>query len=170
MEAQVKQRGLAIFARIDHAAGAANIGKTLRPTEVLIFGKPQGGTPFMECAQTVGIDLPLKPWSRKTPLAKSGWATTTPPTWRNAMPCPRARWQATLPKPWSASPKRPRRHKAQAAAPYFSKYASHFEPYYLNSDFLIRPEAIWHGESPNSLQVPVLFLKKANCAYTHQEV
>ena len=60
VEAQAKERGLAIFARIDHAAGAAKIGKTLRPTEVLIFGNPQGGTPFMECAQTVGIDLPLK--------------------------------------------------------------------------------------------------------------
>ncbi len=60
VEAQAKQRGLTIFARIDHAAGAAKIGKTLRPSEVLIFGNPQGGTPFMECAQTVGIDLPLK--------------------------------------------------------------------------------------------------------------
>jgi uncharacterized protein (DUF302 family) len=60
VEAQAKERGLNIFARIDHAAGAAKIDKTLRPTEVLIFGNPQGGTPFMECAQTVGIDLPLK--------------------------------------------------------------------------------------------------------------
>ena len=60
LEDLAKQRGLNIFARIDHAAGAAKIGKTLRPTEVLIFGNPQGGTPFMECAQTVGIDLPLK--------------------------------------------------------------------------------------------------------------
>jgi uncharacterized protein (DUF302 family) len=42
------------------AAGAAKIGKQLRPTELLIFGNPQGGTPFMECSQTVGIDLPLK--------------------------------------------------------------------------------------------------------------
>jgi uncharacterized protein (DUF302 family) len=56
----VTQRGLTVFARIDHAAGAAKIGKTLRPTEVLVFGSPQGGTPFMECEQTVGIDLPLK--------------------------------------------------------------------------------------------------------------
>jgi uncharacterized protein (DUF302 family) len=60
LQDEVKQRGLNVFARIDHAAGAAKIGKTLRPTEVLIFGNPQGGTPFMECAQTVGIDLPLK--------------------------------------------------------------------------------------------------------------
>lgn len=56
----VKKRGLTVFARIDHAAGAAKIGKSLRPTELLIFGNPQGGTPFMECAQSVGIDLPLK--------------------------------------------------------------------------------------------------------------
>ena len=59
-EAAAKARGLNIFARIDHAAGAQKIGKTLRPTELLIFGNPQGGTPLMECAQTVGIDLPLK--------------------------------------------------------------------------------------------------------------
>ncbi len=60
LESIVKERGLTVFARIDHAAGAAKIGKTLRPTELLIFGNPQGGTPLMECAQTAGIDLPLK--------------------------------------------------------------------------------------------------------------
>lgn len=60
LEEGVKARGLSVFAHIDHAAGAAKVGKTLRPTELLIFGNPQGGTPFMECAQTVGIDLPLK--------------------------------------------------------------------------------------------------------------
>lgn len=60
LEQNVKQKGLNVFARIDHAAGAVKIGKTLRPTELLIFGNPQGGSPFMECAQTVGIDLPLK--------------------------------------------------------------------------------------------------------------
>jgi uncharacterized protein (DUF302 family) len=60
LEATVKERGLNVFARIDHAAGATKVGKTLRPTELLIFGNPQGGTPLMECAQTAGIDLPLK--------------------------------------------------------------------------------------------------------------
>lgn len=60
LEDIVKKRGLNVFARIDHAAGAAKAGKSLRPTELIIFGNPQGGTPFMECAQTVGIDLPLK--------------------------------------------------------------------------------------------------------------
>ncbi len=59
-EAVAKQRGLTVFARVDHAAGATKVGKTLRPTEVLIFGNPQGGTPLMECAQSMGIDLPLK--------------------------------------------------------------------------------------------------------------
>lgn len=59
-EGNAKQRGLTVFARIDHAAGAAKVGKTIRPTEVIVFGNPQGGTPLMECAQTAGIDLPLK--------------------------------------------------------------------------------------------------------------
>ena len=55
-----KQRGLEVFARVDHAAGAAKVGMTLRATEVLIFGHPRGGTPLMQCAQSAGIDLPLK--------------------------------------------------------------------------------------------------------------
>ena len=60
LEAAARARNLNVFARIDHAAGAARVGKTLRPTELLIFGNPQGGTPLMECAQSAGIDLPLK--------------------------------------------------------------------------------------------------------------
>jgi uncharacterized protein (DUF302 family) len=60
LEAGAKARGLTVFARIDHADGAKRVGKNLRPTELLIFGNPQGGTPLMECAQTLGIDLPLK--------------------------------------------------------------------------------------------------------------
>ncbi|MDP1671829.1 MAG: DUF302 domain-containing protein [Burkholderiales bacterium] len=60
LEAAAKERGLNIFLRVDHAAGAQKIGKTLRPTELLVFGNPQGGTPLLECAQTSGIDLPLK--------------------------------------------------------------------------------------------------------------
>ncbi len=60
LEEIITQKGLTVFARIDHAKGAQSIGKSLRPTELLIFGNPQGGTPFMECAQTVAIDLPLK--------------------------------------------------------------------------------------------------------------
>lgn len=58
--AAIQDRGLKLFARIDHAAGATTVGRTLRPTEVFIFGNPQGGTPLLECEQTSGIDLPLK--------------------------------------------------------------------------------------------------------------
>jgi uncharacterized protein (DUF302 family) len=60
LELAVKQRGLLIFARVDHAGGAAKVGQQLRPTELLIFGNPQGGTPLLQCAQSAGIDLPLK--------------------------------------------------------------------------------------------------------------
>ena len=56
----IEARKLTLFARIDHAAGAKKIDKTLRPTEVFIFGNPNGGTPLLECAQSIGIDLPLK--------------------------------------------------------------------------------------------------------------
>ena len=51
---------MTVFARIDHAAGAATAGLPLRPTEVLIFGNARAGTPLMQSIQTVGIDLPLK--------------------------------------------------------------------------------------------------------------
>jgi uncharacterized protein (DUF302 family) len=60
LEAAAKARNLIIFLRVDHAAGAQKAGRTLRPTELLVFGNPQGGTPLMECAQSAGIDLPLK--------------------------------------------------------------------------------------------------------------
>jgi len=60
LESGAKARNLIVFVRVDHAAGAQKIGKTLRPTELLVFGNPQGGTPLMECAQSAGIDLPLK--------------------------------------------------------------------------------------------------------------
>jgi uncharacterized protein (DUF302 family) len=59
-EATAQQKGLKVFARVDHAAAAASAGKTLRATEVLVFGSPQSGTPLMECAQSMGIDLPQK--------------------------------------------------------------------------------------------------------------
>ena len=60
LEVEIKAKGLNVFARIDHAAGAAQAGLALRPTEVLIFGNARGGTPLMQARQTVGIDLPLK--------------------------------------------------------------------------------------------------------------
>ncbi|TPM37138.1 DUF302 domain-containing protein [Mesorhizobium sp. B2-3-4] len=56
----VARAGLRVFARIDHAAGASEIGAALRPTELLIFGNPKGGTPLMQDQQIAGIDLPVK--------------------------------------------------------------------------------------------------------------
>lgn len=60
LDAAVRAAGLTVFARIDHAAGAAQAGLSLRPTAVLIFGNARGGTPLMQEKQTIGIDLPLK--------------------------------------------------------------------------------------------------------------
>lgn len=60
LEAGVRARGMTVFARIDHAAGAAQVNLPLRPTEVLIFGSPLAGTRLMDAHQTMGIDLPLK--------------------------------------------------------------------------------------------------------------
>src|ERR1700761_5411025 len=56
----VETAGLTVFARVDHGGGAASVGMELRPTELLIFGNPRGGTPLMQDQQTAGIDLPLK--------------------------------------------------------------------------------------------------------------
>ena len=51
---------MTVFARIDHAAGATDVGLTLRPTELLVFGSAKVGTALMQAKQTMGIDLPLK--------------------------------------------------------------------------------------------------------------
>jgi len=56
----VTAKGFMIFTRIDHAEAAQKSGLTMRPTQVLIFGNPKGGTPLMEAAPTTAIDLPLK--------------------------------------------------------------------------------------------------------------
>lgn len=60
LEAMLKERGVRIFARIDHSAAAAEAGLEMRPTEVLVFGNPSGGTPMMIAAPTLAIDLPFK--------------------------------------------------------------------------------------------------------------
>jgi uncharacterized protein (DUF302 family) len=60
LDAAVRSKGMTVFARIDHAAGAAEAGLALRPTEVLIFGAAKAGTPLMATTPTIAIDLPLK--------------------------------------------------------------------------------------------------------------
>jgi uncharacterized protein (DUF302 family) len=80
LETAVKAKGLTVFARIDHAAGAAEVGLPLRPTEVLIFGNARGGTPLMQAMQTTGIDLPLKAlaWQDES---GSTWLSYNDPAW-----------------------------------------------------------------------------------------
>ena len=56
----LESKGMTVFTRINHADNAAKAGLTLRPTEVLIFGNPKIGTPLMNCAQSLAIDLPQK--------------------------------------------------------------------------------------------------------------
>ncbi len=56
----IEQLGMTVLARVDHAAAAAAVGMVLRPTEVVLFGNPKAGTPLMQDAQTIGIDLPLR--------------------------------------------------------------------------------------------------------------
>jgi uncharacterized protein (DUF302 family) len=60
LQAMLKQKNIQVFAHIDHAAGAKKVGMYLRPTQVLIFGNPQAGTPLMQSRQTIGLDLPLR--------------------------------------------------------------------------------------------------------------
>jgi len=56
----LEEKGMKVFAVIDHAAGAQSVGEELRPTTVVIFGNPKVGTGMMKCAQSAGIDLPMK--------------------------------------------------------------------------------------------------------------
>lgn len=60
LRAAIDKRGFKTFAVIDHAAGAASIDETLRPTTLIIFGNPKGGTPLMQAEQKLGLELPLK--------------------------------------------------------------------------------------------------------------
>jgi uncharacterized protein (DUF302 family) len=80
LEKALEAREITVFARIDHAAGAASVAMPLRPTELLIFGNPRGGTPLMQSNQTVGIDLPLKMlvWQD---AGGQVWLTYTDPIW-----------------------------------------------------------------------------------------
>jgi len=60
LENILNQKGMNVFIRINHAAGAQKVGKKLRATELIVFGNPKVGTPLMQCRQSVGIDLPQK--------------------------------------------------------------------------------------------------------------
>jgi uncharacterized protein (DUF302 family) len=80
LEAEIKAKGMTIFARIDHAAGAAEVDMPLRPTELLIFGNAKGGTPLMQMDQAIGIDLPLKALVYEDAAGKV-WLSYNDPHW-----------------------------------------------------------------------------------------
>ena len=80
LEEGLKANGVTIIARVDHAAGAATVNLPLRPTLLLIFGNPKGGTPLMQSQQTIGIDLPLKALAWEDANGKV-WLSYNDPAW-----------------------------------------------------------------------------------------
>ena len=80
LEADLRAKAITVFARIDHAAGAASVALPLRATELLIFGNPKAGTPLMQASQSIGIDLPLKMLGWQDEGGKV-WLTYNDPHW-----------------------------------------------------------------------------------------
>ena len=78
--AEISAKGMSVFGRIDHAAGAAEVGLTLRPTELIIFGNARAGTPLMQSEQTIGIDLPLRALVWEDAAGKT-WLSYNEPSW-----------------------------------------------------------------------------------------
>lgn len=74
----LKARGISIVTRVDHAAGAAKSGLTLRPSTLLIFGNPKLGTPLMQSNPRVGLDLPMKVLVWQDEADRSGSDTPGP--------------------------------------------------------------------------------------------
>ena len=60
LQSLLREKGINLFAVIDHSGEAEKVGLPMNPTTLLIFGNPKGGTPLMQAAPTVAIDLPLK--------------------------------------------------------------------------------------------------------------
>lgn len=60
IQAILRAKGLTLFALVDHGGEAARVGMTMPPTKLLVFGKPEAGTPLMLAAPRLAIDLPLK--------------------------------------------------------------------------------------------------------------
>ena len=71
------EKGIKLFAMVDHSGEAAKAGLTLRPTKLLTFGSPKGGTPLMQAAPTAAIDLPLKAliWQDDSGITWIAWNT-----------------------------------------------------------------------------------------------
>jgi uncharacterized protein (DUF302 family) len=75
LERAVRTAGFRVFARVDHSRGADRVGIRLRPTQVLIFGKPEAGSALLQADQRIGIDLPMKflVWMDKEGRTQVSW-------------------------------------------------------------------------------------------------
>lgn len=82
LENILKEKGMNVFARINHAEGAKKAEMELRPTELVIFGNPKVGTPLMNCSQSVAIDLPQKALIFEDEAGKT-WLTYNDPQYLN---------------------------------------------------------------------------------------
>jgi uncharacterized protein (DUF302 family) len=71
-------KGLQVFALVDHSGEAAKVGLKMRPTKLLIFGSPKGGTPLMVSAPSLAIDLPMKALVAEDETGKA-WLTYNDP-------------------------------------------------------------------------------------------
>ena len=78
LETQIRSLDMQVFIRIDHAAGAAQAGMELGPTELILFGNARAGTPLMQMSPAVGLDLPLKALVWQDAAGKT-WLTYLPP-------------------------------------------------------------------------------------------
>jgi uncharacterized protein (DUF302 family) len=83
LERAVSSRGMRVFARVDHSAGAAEVGLQLAPTIVVMFGDPRAGTLLMQSVQELGLELPLKMlcWTDANGASKISY---TDPRWVGA--------------------------------------------------------------------------------------
>src|SRR3979411_1359780 len=74
----LKEKGMTVFALVDHSGEAEKPGLTMRPTQLLIFGSPKGGTPLMVAAPSLAIDLPLKALAWQDGLGKVWLSPNSP--------------------------------------------------------------------------------------------
>lgn len=78
LEAIFKAKGITVFVRVDHAAGAMKIGEDMAPTQLLLFGNPKLGTPLMKVNREAGFDLPMKALAWTDDAGRTWLAVTDP--------------------------------------------------------------------------------------------
>jgi uncharacterized protein (DUF302 family) len=102
----IRGAGLTLFARIDHAAGAQDVGMEMPPATVLIYGNAKGGTPIMLAAPQAALDLPLRVLVRQRedgrrrsliiPLCRCFVGQVSPPNWQSVWNRRNVCWQGRL--------------------------------------------------------------------------